>query len=365
MRRNHLFALIALLLLASATAAADWPLFRGNALQTGVAAEALPDKLEVLWSFKCQDGVESTAAIVGGVVYVGSFDQHLYAINLADGTLKWKYKGGGFKAPVSVHKETVFAGDEEGIFHAVDRAGKKRWTFETGGEITGGANFAGDYVLFGSHDSTLYCLDQDDGKLIWKFKTEGPVNGSALVAGDKTFVAGCDSMLHIIEWKTGKSLAQIDLEGQAAATAAVAGDHLYVGTMTNFVQAVDLKKQALAWSYASKREQPFFASAAVTDRLVIAGGRDKLIHAIDRNKGELVWSFAAKGRLDSSPVVAGSRVYAGAADGHLYVVDLKSGAEVQRLKLGRGIFASPAVSGGRLVIGTSDGAIVCLGRGNP
>src|SRR5262245_18718715 len=30
----------------------DWPLFRGHALQTGVTAARLPDRLEVLWKFE-------------------------------------------------------------------------------------------------------------------------------------------------------------------------------------------------------------------------------------------------------------------------------------------------------------------------
>src|SRR5579859_2778586 len=85
-------------------AAADWPLFRGNALQTGVAASSLPEKLEVLWKFETKDAIEGTAAIVGDTVYVGCTDEFLYAIDLASGKEKWKYKGAVFQAPASVHE---------------------------------------------------------------------------------------------------------------------------------------------------------------------------------------------------------------------------------------------------------------------
>src|SRR5258707_977217 len=33
----------------------DWPLFRGNALGTGVAESALPERLELLWKYKLPD----------------------------------------------------------------------------------------------------------------------------------------------------------------------------------------------------------------------------------------------------------------------------------------------------------------------
>src|SRR5262245_34655352 len=68
-----------------------WPSFRGNPQLTGVAMGTLPDKLEVRWKVDVKEPVTSTAAIVNGVVYVGADDSNLYAINLADGNIRWKY----------------------------------------------------------------------------------------------------------------------------------------------------------------------------------------------------------------------------------------------------------------------------------
>src|SRR6202011_5984881 len=68
---------------------ADWPLFRGDPLQTGVAKTTLPDKLEIRWKIDLKKGIESTAAIVKDTAYVGCYDEHLYAFALATGKLKW------------------------------------------------------------------------------------------------------------------------------------------------------------------------------------------------------------------------------------------------------------------------------------
>ena len=94
-------ALLVLLLLAPA-ASADWPLFRGDALMSGVGTAKLPDQLAEKWKFKTGDAIEGAPAVVGGVVYVGSFDKHLYAIDLATGKEKWKAKLGHLKASPSV-----------------------------------------------------------------------------------------------------------------------------------------------------------------------------------------------------------------------------------------------------------------------
>jgi len=346
-----------------AKAQADWPIFRGNALQTGVAPMALPDKLEVRWKIDLKKGIESTAAIVKDTIYVGCFDEHLHAIDLATGAPKWKTKLGAITAAPTVYQDKIFVGDEDGMFYCVDAGtGKRIWDFETAGQITGGASCVDDKVIFGSHDSTLYCLSIKSKEVLWKVKIEGPVNGSAIVANGQTFVAGCDSNLHVIDLAKGTTLAKVELSGQAAATAAIVGDKLYVGNMNNELQEIDLKKKDVDWTYSPKRAQPFYSSAAVTDRYVIAGNRDRQVHALHRLTGKQAWSFACDGRVDCSPVVAGNRVYFGSTSGTFYVLDIDKGTELQSLPLGQGIVASPAVAKGSLVIGTTDGLLYCLGK---
>jgi outer membrane protein assembly factor BamB len=347
----------------AAPPAADWPVFRGNARQTGAAAARLPDKLEVLWTFATKESIEGGAAVAGGVVYVGSCDENLYALDLASGAEKWKYKAGPIKAPPAFADGRVFVGDSDGMFHCVDAAkGTKVWTFETGGEITSGANFAADAVLFASHDETVYCLNRE-GKERWKYKTEGPVYGALAVIDGRTFVAGCDSQLHVLDLAKGTQLASVDLGGQSGATAALEGNHLYVGTMTNQFEAIDCKKAEVAWTFQpAKRPREFYASAAVTDKYVVTGSRDRHVWALDRKAGTEAWSFATKGNVDASPVVAGDRVYAPSMDGNLYVLELATGKLVQKVVLDSPVAASPAVAGGRLIVGTTKGTLYCLGE---
>jgi outer membrane protein assembly factor BamB len=345
-----------------ASLAGDWPQFRGDPRQTGVAASGLPDPLALRWTFKTGSSVEAAAAIARGTVFVASQDQHLYALDLASGKEKWRYRAGPFKAPPSYHNGMVYAGDQDGVFHCVDAAtGKEVWTFETRGEIASGANFAGESVLFGSADEHLYCLSLD-GKLKWKLKLKGgPVLGSPAVVGERIFASGCDSTLHVLDAGTGKELAAVALSGQTAAAPAAVGEQLYLPAMNNQVLAIDWKKEEVVWKYAPDRRQPFYASAAIAAELVIVGGRDKRVHAIDRKTGAEVWTFATGGRVDSSPVIVGQRVFVGSLDGNLYALDLATGGEKKKLKLDAPIAASPAVGGECLVLGTTGGTVYCFG----
>jgi outer membrane protein assembly factor BamB len=367
MSRRFLASLIASLLLDASALAADWPNFRGNPLQTGVAASSLPEQLEVRWKFQAKEGFEGAAAVVGDAVYLACLDGFLYAVDLNTGKEKWRYKGGPFKAAPGVKDGVVYAGDMDGIFHCVEAAtGKKRWTFDTGSgsEVTSGANFAGANVLFGCGDENLYCLSRE-GKLVWKFKVPGgPVTGSPAVVGQRTFAAGCDSALHTLDVTNGKEVAgAVDLGGQVGATLAVRGDHLYVGTMTNQVFAVNWKKAEVAWKFEpAARAKPFFASVAVTEELVIAGCRNKRVYALNRKTGIKAWSFLTGDDVESSPVVAGDRVFVGSRDGTLHVLDLAKGTKLKDFNLGGQIVASPAVGGNCLVLGLANkGIVYCFG----
>ena len=80
------------------------PSFAETRQVRALAHMTLPDKPVVVWKKTFKDGgFEATAAIVDGMVYVGSFDGNLYALRLATGEEKWKFHTElGFKAAPAV-----------------------------------------------------------------------------------------------------------------------------------------------------------------------------------------------------------------------------------------------------------------------
>src|SRR5262245_37748732 len=81
---------------APAAPADAWPHFRGTPALTGVSASTVPSELKRLWMWEsgADVAVESSPAIVGGVVYVGTAAGELVALELATGALTWRYKAG-------------------------------------------------------------------------------------------------------------------------------------------------------------------------------------------------------------------------------------------------------------------------------
>lgn len=357
----------------------SWPSFRHDLAQTGIATSPLPDKLELLWEATLGEQILATAAIVGEFVYVPCLSGELVCLKRQTGEKVWAYKtvekveknsfAPGFKSSPTVTADGIYLGDEEGVFHAIDRAtGKGRWKFTTGGEIYSSAAVVEGRVLFGSYDNCLYCVSETDGKLQWKYETQGYVHCAPAVVDGIAFIAGCDEHMRGIDVKTGEQKVELPLETYLIASPAIVGDQLYVGTYSSEVVAVDWKKKEVVWRYTGGNgEFPFHSSAAVTDKLVIVGGRDKIVHAIDRATGKKAWTFPTRARVDSSPVVVGDRVFIGSNDGNLYELGLTDGKERWKHNAGKPVSAAPAVGEGVLVIGSEsrDGKVYCFGKKSP
>jgi outer membrane protein assembly factor BamB len=354
----------------------SWASFRNGDQQLGVATSKLPEKLEVLWKVKTQDGVVATSAIVGDRVYVPGLSGDLLCLDKKNGKKVWAYRSiddpdpkqfaPGFKSAPRVTANSVYVGDEDGVLHSVDRVtGKRRWKATTDAEIAGCAAVVGDKVIVGSHDNFLYCFNSKDGTLAWKFETQDRVNCSPAIVEKYTFVAGCDAHLRVIDIEDGKEVGDIPLESYLIASPAVMGDVLYVGNYGAEVLAVDWKKKQIVWRYKDPvKEFPIHASAAVTKKYVIVGGHDKQMHCIDRETGNGVWTFLTKGRIDSSAVIVGDRVFFGSADRNLYALSIDKGESVWTFNAGQSITAGPAVGENVLVVGCegSGGFVYCFGK---
>src|SRR5688500_8357381 len=139
----------------------SWSQFRGTANLSGVSPERIDPPLKVLWPYQAGESVESSAAIVGGVAYVGSMSGELHAIGLRDGKARWKYRatsadtGIGESSP-AVAGGLVYIGDLAGVVHAVNAStGKAAWTFKTQSEIKSSPVVSGNTLLIGSYDGNL------------------------------------------------------------------------------------------------------------------------------------------------------------------------------------------------------------------
>lgn len=349
---------------AQDTPADNWSQFRGNHQLTGVSLSPVSNSLKQLWTYEAGDSIESSAAIVGGTVFVGSQKGELAALSLDNGQVYWKFSTGnpiGESSP-AYSNGMVFIGDLGGWINALNATnGQKYWAFKTDNEIKSSPVVVGDRVLIGSYDQNLYCLSIRNGAVLWKVRTNGPVHSTPAVSGGLVFVAGCDEMFRAIRISDGKEMFTVSSGAYTGASPAIRGSAAFYGTFDNEVLMVDLANKSIGWRYQNpERKFPFYSSAALTSTRVVLGGRDKLVHGL-LPTGKSAWTFATRARVESSPAIASGRVFVGSNDGRFYVLNLETGAKLWEFNAGSPLSASPAIGRGRIVIGSQDGRLYCFG----
>ena len=349
---------------AQETPADNWAQFRGNERLTGVSESKVPSDLKLQWTFDAGESIESSAAIVGGSVFVGTQKGDLVSLSLEDGSVYWRYKIDdpiGESSP-AYSNGVVYIGDLGGWLHAVNASdGKKIWAFKTQSEIKSSPVVVGDRVLIGSYDESLYCVSTRTGSQLWRVKTNGPVHSTPGISGGNAFIAGCDELFRAIRIADGKEMFNVSSEAYTGASPAIRDNSAFYGTFNNEVLMVNLADHKVTWRYEHpQRKFPFYSSAAVTSDRVVVGGRDKLVHGLDLS-GKGVWTFATRARVESSPAIADGRVFVGSNDGRFYVLGLANGDKLWEFNAGAPLSASPAIAKGRIVIGSQDGKLYCFG----
>jgi outer membrane protein assembly factor BamB len=154
---------------------------------------------QLLWNFTTNGPVTSSPAVAGGIVYVGSADGNVYALNASavsmskKARLIWNYTTGGWvESSPAVAGGIVYVGSADGNVYAlkasaVSMSKKARliWNYTTGGWVESSPAVAANGIVYvGSDDGYVYALNASTGALVWKFNTGvGVLCSPAIVNG--------------------------------------------------------------------------------------------------------------------------------------------------------------------------------------
>ena len=147
-----------------------------------------------LWSYATGDTVDSSPAVANGVVYVGSQDSNVYALNAHTGAKLWSYTTG---APVisspTVANGVVYVGSGDFNVYALDAStGTKLWSYTTGNNVTSSPAVANGVVYVGSWDNNVYALNASTGAKQWSYAAASVVTSSPAVANGVVYVGSWD-----------------------------------------------------------------------------------------------------------------------------------------------------------------------------
>jgi len=296
-----------------------------------------PDGTQI-WQFATGGKVTSSPAVqyYGNAVtlFFGATDGKIYAIH-SDGTKKWEFATEGpiSSSPAISHLGVIYAGSEDNKVYAVNAADgtaeRDEWPFATNGEITSSpAIDSKGNVYVGSHDHKLYAI-KSSGKKLWEFETGGIISASPALyeSGDVNVVCvgSEDGKVYALNMADGSKKWEFDMKIPVVSSTAIDDQYVYVGANDAKLYAINLTEGTQAWVFldadGSIRSSPLCGS----DGTIYAGSDDYCLYAIKSSNGALKWRLPVGGRISSSPVMGfGGTLYVGSADGRLYAVESAS-----------------------------------------
>lgn len=176
---------------------------------------------EQLWMFAVPPGnrmnmIHSSPATDGSLVFFGSDDGTLYAVDINDGKLRWKASmEGALMSSPSVSGGKVYIGSTGEWYRAFNAAdGKIAWEKSLGANIAASQAVDDRHVYIGTTGRVFYCLNKDDGSVVWKYTANSLFNAAPFVAGEIVYIGCADKTLYAFRANTGELLWQLKTDGR-------------------------------------------------------------------------------------------------------------------------------------------------------
>jgi outer membrane protein assembly factor BamB len=309
----------ATLLAASQASAAtgDWPQYgfsaqgrRENTQETVLSRKTVPH-LVSKWTVRIRVDPSSAAAVANGIVYVGSLDHHLYALDA--------------------------------------RTGAQVWSAPTGGAVLSSPAVADGVVYVGSDDKNVYAFDAETGAIRWTAQTGATaVEAPLVVARGRVYAGTVDGHVLAIDAQTGvvrwTSAASYGVSAFSAPSVADGVVTLASGG-SGILNAFDATSGVLLWSQSLFSSRFASPPAAYQGAVFVSDGF--WLRAFDARTGQTRWTSGEGDARGSSTAMTAGHIYLVDSQGALDNYDTATGAIVKRTSTGQQmITTAPALANG-------------------
>ncbi|MGI8844878.1 MAG: PQQ-binding-like beta-propeller repeat protein [Thermoleophilaceae bacterium] len=235
------------------------------------------------WRFKAKP-IESTPLLHGGILYVGSWDNNVYAVRARDGKKLWSHQTDGrVNTSAAYSKGRIFIATDGGSVYALSaKTGRLAWRAQSQARFGSREFFyaaptvAYGRVFIGNTDGTMYAFGQKTGNTLWARPLGTYIYSAAAVFGQKVFVGTYDGKLYALDAATGDTKWSRDMPSAVHAGPTVMGGLVYASTCsscgsaaarpvktgTDSTSAFDVRNGHKVWSTAAGK----YANPIVADR---------------------------------------------------------------------------------------------------
>jgi outer membrane protein assembly factor BamB len=317
------------------------------------------------WGTQSAGGWSGTA-FHDSIIYVGTKDGRVVAINSSTENLEWSYSIASVTEPSSglscgqtsiptaiygtpiVGKDIVYIGTYSGqvlvlntwargqnLTDLQQRYGEWKWDCPIdnakSNAIVADLLVSEDALYVSSSNGRVYSLDKEFGDLNWKSdildEKHRKLWTSPVIHGDILFVSTFDGHIYTLSVETGDLLDwSFKSEAGFASSPVIYEDTIFLASFDRYLYAVKIGSDASTWKFP--QEEPagnwFWASPVIYEDIVYAGCLDGRLYAVEAKTGEELWEFDAGNPIVSAPVLMDNFLIVTNESGNVYVFDLSA-----------------------------------------
>jgi len=296
----------------------------------------------IQWSYQSNGPIHGSPLVLDGVLYAGSNDKHLYALDIQSGDLLWKFKSAGaIKSTPAASPNLICFTADDGFLYALDKhKGQLIWKFDMQGEekqdiwdyYLSSPVFDRGVIYIGSGMGGFYALNAEDGSLSWSFSAGGMIHSTPVVDEEKVYFGSYDGWFYGLNRSDGSLVWKFNTIGQrwfpkgaVQCGAALHENTLYFGSRDFNIYALNKETGTGMWN---RYEQGSWviATPLIKDTLLLFGTSDShRFYALDRRSGKVIWETPLNLNVFGEAAAGNRLVYFGSLDGKLYALDLSNG----------------------------------------
>lgn len=310
-------------------------------------------EIKPLWQFKCEDEIRGSPVVESGTLFVGAYDNNVYALNTSNGEFIWKFPAeGGVTGKPLIHEGDVYFGSEDRLMYAVStRTGKLVWSYSAEGPIHSSPLITEGHLIFGCDDGNLYAVHLVTNRCIWKVPGSAPVRSTPSTAQGLIYFGSESGDVLCVDLR-GQTRWRFKSKRAVTSTPLVGGNTVYFTSLDGTLYAMDAKSGWPVWRFRMGKGS--VSSPCMTDKYIFAGSADGYIYCIDSGTAKEVWRFETGFQVSGSPVIYKDSLYCGSADGSLYCLEFRNGRLRWKYTTGGAITGTPFIENDVIFIGSWD-----------
>ncbi len=301
-----------------------------------------------IFGFSCVSGMAaigwSGGAVSNGVLYVGSMEGRLTAINLAEQSRQWA--------------EPLKVAAQGGLFSCTSMLSCGGGTSKV--PIYGTPVVSDNLVYIAGYNGKIYAYNTTNLASRWIFPRDGffaSFVGGMVIDQNKLYIGCSDGWVYSFDATTGDLLNEYQTGDKIWGTPTIADGTLYIGSFDKNLYALNAADLTIKWKFPT--EGSIIAKPLVKDGVVYIGSFDKKLYAINTADGTIKWTFDQAGSwFWTQPVIVNDTLYAGCLDGFIYVLKAATGEEVASpFEVKSPVASQPVATGNYVIFATQNGVI--------